>query len=69
MGKHVDKIKINQVVGDKKQNIQAEITKSKAIKELNDKVGNLEIVIEELTAKVNELTKKLSKSQNKNNAE
>lgn len=69
MGKHVDKIKINQVVGDKKQNIQAEIAKSKAIKELNDKVGNLEIVIEELTAKVNELTKKLSKSQNKNNAE
>lgn len=55
MGKHVDKLKQAQIVDGKKQNIEAEIKKSKIIKELTEKIGNLEIAIEALNGKINEL--------------
>lgn len=61
MGRHVDKLKQTQPVVAKKQNIQAEIEKSKVIKELSEKIGNLELVIEELTDKINKITTKPNK--------
>lgn len=64
MGKHVDKLKQAQTVDGKKQNIEAEIKKSKIIKELTEKIGNLEIAIEALNGKINELvTLKPAKDQ------
>lgn len=65
MGKHVEKLKQNQVVDVKKQNIEAEIKKTKIFKELTEKIGNLEIAIEALNGKINELVTKPNRKENK----
>ena len=66
MGKHVDKVKQSQTPELKKQNIEAEIKMSKVVKELTEKIGNLEVAIEALNEKINEFTAKADK-QNKAN--
>lgn len=66
MGKHVDKVKQSQTPEVKKINIEAEIKKSKVVKELTEKIGNLEVVIEALNEKINELTIKADKQTKPN---